>query len=441
MKHCIISHSCSVNDRPTAISASYTTNEDTPLQITLVGEDGWGETAPLTYRLTVAPTHGRIASCSNCGGYPTGDLSSNTIFYIPNEHSVAADSFQFTVFDSEYESDPATVSISINPVNDPPTTNPVGPVDAREDIRTPITLSGQDVDEGDTLTVSICHWNGRGSLYLSDGTLIPLGASNVTVPSGIVEYLSPLNEFGNAFTSFTFRVTDSHGASSTCRAVSINVTPEPDAPVVPVQDTVIATEEEDTMVHLRATDPDNDELTFTICALPGKGTITQVGGAAIADGDTITDTSFFAPETTARLMFKSDDSSGNPYTIFGFRVSDGTLQSDCTEVTVIVTDVNDRPELIPLAPQTTSENVGISITLLATDSDSPVITFRIISPPSHGKLHDGNSATAPEVVVASPLSGDTVFFQPELNWFGQTSFTYVANDGELDSLQVTIVNE
>lgn len=81
---------------------------------------------------------------------------------------------------------------------------------------------------------------------------------------------------------------------------------------------------------------------------------------------------------------------------------------------------------------TTPEDTDLSITLTATDAESNPLTYTIVTPPAHGTL----SGTAPDVV-----------YHPDSNYNGPDSFSFMANDGLLDSntavitLDVTPVND
>jgi Bacterial Ig domain len=66
---------------------------------------------------------------------------------------------------------------------------------------------------------------------------------------------------------------------------------------------------------------------------------------------------------------------------------------------------------------TTPEDTPVGITLAGTDQDGDSLSYRIVSPPSHGTL----SGTAPNITYA-PAPGYT----------GPDSFTFTVNDGQLD---------
>lgn len=96
-----------VNQPPTAHDQSVTTPEDTAASITLTGSDPEGQ--PLTYTVTSGPSHGTL------GG------TAPDLVYTPDPNYNGPDSFTFTVNDGTHTSEPATVSITVTPVNDAPT--------------------------------------------------------------------------------------------------------------------------------------------------------------------------------------------------------------------------------------------------------------------------------------------------------------------------------
>jgi hypothetical protein len=95
-----------VNDAPTANSQSVTTNSNTPVAITLTGNDL--ETADLVFEVTVSPAHGSLSG------------SGANLIYTPNANYSGPDSFQFTARDAgdgsaaSLTSTAATVSITVN---------------------------------------------------------------------------------------------------------------------------------------------------------------------------------------------------------------------------------------------------------------------------------------------------------------------------------------
>src|SRR5439155_179496 len=131
-----------VNDVPIATPQSVSTAEDTALAIILAGTDV--ETAPanLSFTVTVNPTHGVLSG------------TAPNLTYTPTVNYNGPDSFRFTVTDrgdpdncgaagpacaAALTSAPATVTITVTPVNDAPTATPQS-VSTAEDTPLAITL-------------------------------------------------------------------------------------------------------------------------------------------------------------------------------------------------------------------------------------------------------------------------------------------------------------
>ena len=94
------------NRPPTAISQSVTVAEDSSVAITLNAIDPDGD--PLTFTVLTPPAHGTLS----------GFL--RFLNYTPDPDYFGPDSFTFSVRDRQFESAPATVDITVTPVNDAP---------------------------------------------------------------------------------------------------------------------------------------------------------------------------------------------------------------------------------------------------------------------------------------------------------------------------------
>ena len=108
------------NTAPTANNVSDSTNEDTPKAITLSGSDA--QQCDLTFSIVSSPTSGTLGSISNnacTSGSPNTDTASVT--YTPNANFSGSDLFTYKVTDGSLDSNVATVSITVNAVDDPPT--------------------------------------------------------------------------------------------------------------------------------------------------------------------------------------------------------------------------------------------------------------------------------------------------------------------------------
>ena len=96
-----------VNHAPVAQDQSVSTKEDTATAITLAGTDPDGD--PLTYTVTGGPSHGTLSG------------TAPNLTYTPDANYSGPDSFTFTVSDGTTTSAPATVDITVTPVDDPAT--------------------------------------------------------------------------------------------------------------------------------------------------------------------------------------------------------------------------------------------------------------------------------------------------------------------------------
>src|SRR5439155_1567357 len=151
-----------VNDAPVAVNDSYTTAEDTTLDIVASGDlsnDSDVDADPLSPVLAIVPSTTLFRSNSN------GSFS-----YIPATNYLGSDSFTYKANDGQADSAIATVSITITGVNDAP----VAVNDSystAEDITLNVVATGvlsndSDVD-GDTLSAVLVSGPANGSLTLN----------------------------------------------------------------------------------------------------------------------------------------------------------------------------------------------------------------------------------------------------------------------------------
>ena len=353
---------------PVAASQTLTTDEDTALPVTLAATDADGD--PLTYSIVSAPGHGTLA----------GSGASQT--YTPAPNYNGPDTFSFRASDGANDSNVATVSITVNPVNDPPVASPNTALLA-EDSFALVPLPATDVD-GDSLTYSIVDQPAHGSLSGS-------GASRTYTPDPNF----------NGPDSFTFKANDGTADSNTA-TVSLTVLPVNDAPVA-VNDAATVDEDGAVSVAVLANDSDvdGDALSVTSVGAPAHG-------AAVLQGD---GTILYTPTAN----YNGGDS-------FTYSISDGNGGADSASVALTVTPVNDPPvatDSSALVAEDTPEDVPLH----ATDIDGDSLTYAIVTPPAHGTLSG---------------SGSTRTYTPDHHYSGPDSFTFKANDGTADSNVATV---
>ena len=242
-----------------------------------------------------------------------------------------------------------------------------------------VTLGATDVD-GDLLTYAVID-----------------GPSNGTL-SGIAPDLTYTpNDFYHGADSFTFSANDGTVDSNTA-TISINVVFVDHAPVADAQH-VTTNEDTPVAINLTGSDVDLDPIFFSVVTTPSHGTL-----AGSAPSLTYTPSS----------LFNGSDS-------FTFKTNDGTLDSSVATVSITVNFVNHAP--VGSAQTLTDPfNRALPITLAATDIDGDTLTYSNTTP-SHGTL----SGTAPNLT-----------YTPNMAFAGSDSFTFVANDGTVNSAGATI---
>jgi hypothetical protein len=218
----------SVNDAPVANAQSVTTVEDTAKNITLTGSDVEG--SGLTFVIVGNPEHGTLSG------------SGANRVYTPATNYTGPDSFTFAANDGTTIGNPATVSITVTPVNDAPVANP-------QSVSTPyntpvnITLTGSD-PEGSALTYTIVN-------NPSNGTLSGSNANRTFTP----------NIGWSGTTTFTFKVNDGALNSATA-TVTITVAAPTSTPTAPSDLTATAISK--SQINLAWTDNSSNEDGFKI---------------------------------------------------------------------------------------------------------------------------------------------------------------------------------
>ena len=181
--------------------------------------------------------------------------------YVPNENYNGADSFTFKANDGEYDSNVASFSITVTPVNDAPLANG-GAVSTNEDTPLAGMVTAHDV-EGDALTFSLVGDAGHGTLALQD--------------DGSYLYTPAPDYWGGD--SFSFRASDGQADSNTA-TISITVNAVNDPPsIAPIADQSVS-EGTTLQFYVPASDPDlpDDTLTFALLDGPAGATLDAASG-------------------------------------------------------------------------------------------------------------------------------------------------------------------
>ncbi|HEV3081246.1 MAG TPA: Ig-like domain-containing protein, partial [Gemmataceae bacterium] len=333
--------SITVVGKPTADAQTVTVPQDTATAVTLTGSDPNTPALPLTFAVTVNPSHGTLSG------------TAPNLTYTPAAGYFGPDSFQFTDNNGQLTSAAATVSITDV---GKPTAN-VQAVTVPQDTATGVTLTGSDPNSPPrSLTFTV-------TVNPSHGTL------SGTAPS--LTYTPAAGYFGPD--SFQFTV---NNGVLTSAAATVSITdvgkPTANAQAVTVpQDTATA-------VTLTGSDPNTPplKLTFTVSANPSHGTV-----SGTAPNLTYTPAAgYFGPDS------------------FQFTVSNGVVTS--AAATVTITDVG-KPTA-NAQTVTVPQDTATAVTLTGSDPNTPPLglTFTVSANPSHGTL----SGTAPNLTY-TPAAG------------------------------------
>lgn len=321
-----------VNDAPVANAGTATTNEDTPVGITLTGSDIDGD--GLTYGLLALPAHGGISG------------SGANLTYTPAANYNGPDQITFKVTDPSGATDSAVVDITVNPQNDAPTATNQS-VGTNEDTPVDVTIVANDID-GDSLSYTPTTPTANG------GTVSCAGAVCTYTPAS-----------GYSGTdSFDVLVADPSGATATSTVtVSIsalnNTAPQiNDGTVVILEDTLRA-------FTLPSADADGDPRTYSVQTYPAQGSLT-------------------CGSTGSCTYMPPANFSGNQS--FVIQVNDGRGGIDNATITLAVANLNDAPVVTPGQALVTAEDTVGTLSLAATDVDGDTLTWSIKRAPAKGTL-------------------------------------------------------
>ncbi|CAA0121101.1 tRNA(Glu)-specific nuclease WapA [Halioglobus japonicus] len=128
-----------VNDPPVAQDNSATTDEDEPVDISLVASDVDGDV--LTYQILAAPMHGTAVF-----------NSTNTVSYQPAPGYFGIDEFTFFTNDGQLDSNTATVTITVIEQNRPPQILSAAITQSQQRAQYSYPVQVYDPNAGDTLT-------------------------------------------------------------------------------------------------------------------------------------------------------------------------------------------------------------------------------------------------------------------------------------------------
>jgi putative nucleotidyltransferase with HDIG domain len=346
------------NSPPVARDDSAGVNEDSFVAVDVLANDSDpdGDLATSTLSVVAGPTLGGAT------------VQSGRIRYTPAPNRSGTDRIEYRICDTAGACSTASLTVTIAPVNDPPSTPPLNvSTPAATLISSPLGYS--DID-GDTLRCALA-------------TAPAVGAATVPTDCSRVSYQPPAGFAGEV--AISIDVTD--GRVTVRGAVTVTVIPGNRAPVTAPDSASTAAGVAVTIsVLANDTDPDGDPVAIGSVGSPSIGTAT-VSGTQIV----------YTPPVTASGTATFSYSACDPY---------GLCAAGAVSVTI-------APP--PLVPQDDTLTVSAGkpgvINVTANDGAVDKATITIIDPPDHGEITDVGK------------SGN-IRYQPEPGYTGSDAFVY-----------------
>ena len=379
------------DDVPLAVNDVNSTNEDTPVSGNAASND------------TPSPDGGNVWSLVGTnGGAAHGTVTMNpngTYTYTPAANYNGSDVFTYKVCDIDGDCSTATVTITINPVDDAPTA--VNDVNStNEDTPVNGNASTNDTPSGDCAnTWSLVGTNG--------------GAAHGTVtmnPDGTYTYTPAANYNGNDV--FTYKLCDCDGDCSTA-TVTVTVNPVDDVPVA-VND--VNSTNEDTPVNGNAASNDTPSG-------DGGNTWSLVGANGGAAHGTVTMNTNGTYTYTPAANFNGND-------VFTYKLCDADGDCSTATVTITINPGDDAPVAVNDV-NSTIQNTPVNGNAASNDTPSP----------DGGNVWSlvGANGGATHGTVTMNANG-TYTYTPAAGYIGNDVFTYKLCDvdGDCSTATVTI---
>ena len=258
---------------PTARNDTFSVDEDQTLSVTqpdagVLANDSDPEADDLAAALRQTPTDGSLSFDAD-----------GTFEYTPDPDFDGTDSFVYAAEDLDGNTDEATTTIEVTPVNDPPRVTTNNGISVDEQSKTTITtssLSASDVDDSaSALTFTVTDGPTQGQIE-RNGTQTSTFTQQ-DLANGDVQYTHTAETTEND--NFTFDLTDDDGAGPTGRSVTVTVSEVNGSPVardnryLANQDETFEVDDPTEGVLANDSDPDGDDLQAIVTDSTTDGTV------------------------------------------------------------------------------------------------------------------------------------------------------------------------
>ena len=406
-------------DYPPQISAiaAMETPEDTAVGVPFSVHDAG--TPPDQLSVTVTSSDTNLLPPS--GLVLTGTGAVRLLQITPAANLSGAATLTLTVTDTNNLSVSRGFSLTVLPVNDPPTLGGLADIALKEDTASPalpFTLGDLETAVG-ALTVTA---------HSSNTNLVPNGAiafggfeSNRTIA-----FTPATNRSGSAIITVT--VTDEGGAMISGQ-VHVTVTPVNDVPTLASISNVTVNESSvaQTVVLTGIGSGAEDEAQVLLLA-------------AVSDNPALIPTPasvYTHPQSTGLLTFAPVHGAHGP-AVITVTVNDQQATNNITtqSFTVTVTPVDDPPGLGFLPPQSTAEDTPLAVPFIVTDDLTPAAALAVTASAS-----DTNLFPTANIVLSGSGSNRTITLLPATNLSGSAMITLTVTDtNNLSSTRAFVLN-
>ena len=398
----------SVNDLPTISDIpNRSVNEDTstgPIAFTV------GDVETVDGSLTLS------ASSSNPVLVPTNSISfggsgsSRTVTVLPALKQFGVAIITVTVRDADGGTASDSFALTVNPVNDPPTLNPIGNVVTNEDSGIVVVnltgISGGPPNEPQAVSITVSNSNPTllSSVTVSYSTNSPTVAALGFTPA--------LNSNGVA--TITVTVNDNTPSNNLIvRSFTVTITPENDAPFLSTLPNVTVDEDTPTAaLPFILGDVETPAALLTVSAVSSNTNLVPVTNIVFTGTES---------NRTVRVTPAPDRFGATVITI---TVRDPEGATASVSFTVIVRPVNDPPVIAAIGPQVSDEDQSRAVAFTIIDVETTDDALTVSADSSNLSLLPPTS-----IVVSGAGSNRVATLNPATNVFGATTVTLTVSDG------------
>ena len=390
------------------------------------------------------------------------------------------ESVTVTVFDNQGATDSQTFNVIILPINDAPLLSEIEIPAIQEDNSYLLSVEIIDLDS-DEFSVTITEPNNIS---------FDLGESVLT-DAGMIQSII-ISPESNWYGTRVATISVSDGEYIDSQQIIINIQSVNDAPIINDIENQAVIEDESIDIFIEGFDVDGDEILYSV--VESNNCLTNIIGNTLSvlpdenyngqlelivsasDGILNSETSFFldvVPANDAPTIESIPNQQINEGTSFIYELSSNDIDGDQLNYSIINIDngasgsfENDIMTITPISsdwdgdinitisvadgeysvftsfilsvinvnepPISQSQNIqidednSITITLDATDPDGDDLLFEIVNAPIYGSIQQDNNI---------------IIYTPDLNYFGEDSLTFFANDGEyISSIETVTIN-